>query len=212
MALSLALDTISQSNDNTTLRLMDATGTYSVTNTGGWGSPNVALSTIDGVTNALTFSITITTSDGTETVYDDIDVYEYLGATPTTVDDILVYVTPDLLISDGEALGEATDELPDGWYVITYSIADVATGTIASTISTTCLVDGKVRNDIYDLLRVLPSSVYISMPNRIYTNNWNELTFPLYVLSLFEAMTAYVNVARKNEILSTLNLIERLTV
>jgi hypothetical protein len=210
MAIVLNLGTVVQSNDNTIIRIIDDTGIYAETTTG-WGTPNTALSTINGSTNSLTITITITTSDGTETVYDPIDVYDYLGAVPTTVSELMVYVTPAILLDDGVALGAATDELPDGWYVIDYDLKIISTGVEISNTTVTCLVDGKVRNKIYDMLRTLPTDVYTSIPYRIYTHNWNELIYPLYVLSIFEAMVAYITTARKVEILNTLNVVERLT-
>jgi len=211
MAISLSLGTVVQSNDCTTLKIIDNTGEYSVDNTGGWGAPNDALSTLDGANNILTVTITIADANGTETTYDAIDFYEYLGATPSTVDDLLMYVTPNLLVSEGVALGTSTDPLPDGWYTIVYDLSDVSTEESISSYTVQCLVEGTVRNKIYYLMRTLPTDVYLNTPNRINVHDWEELTFPLYVLSLYEAMTAYVVTTRKAEILSTLYVIENLT-
>lgn len=211
MALSLSLATIQQSNDNTILRFVDNTGAYSSTNITGWGTPNTALSTINGSTNELTITITITNSSNESVTYDPIDVYDYLGHAPSDVDDLVIYVTPNLLLSSGTALGAEDDELPDGWYDIEYSLDVISTGVNISTYEVQILVDGIVRNKIYDMLLNIPRTAYESTPYRIYTHNWRKLTYPLYVRSLFDAMVAYVTPARKNEILEMLNLVERLT-
>jgi len=211
MALSLSLSTIQQSNDNTILRIVDNTGSYSSTNITGWGTPNTALSTIDGSTNELTITVTITNSSNESVTYDPIDVYDYLGHAPSDVDDLIIYITPNLLLSSGTALGAEDDELPDGWYDIEYSLDVISTGANISTYEVQILVDGIVRNKIYDMLLNIPRRAYESTPYRIYTHNWRDLTYPLYVRSLFDAMVAYVTPARKNEILEMLNLVERLT-
>lgn len=214
MALNLNISSVTQSNDNTILRIIDGTGTYSSENIGGWGAPNTALSTINGTTNSLTLTITITDSSGVETIYEPIDVYNYLGHTPSTIDDLVIDVTCDMLIESGgsTAIGTDEDELPDGWYNIEYKAEIISTGVDIDSLNTQLLLDGVVRNKIYELLIYIPRTSYESNPNRIYTNNWEQLTFPIYVLSLFEAMLAYVTPARKNEILEMLNYIERLTV
>jgi hypothetical protein len=211
MALSLSLSTIQQSNDNTILRIVDNTGSYSSTNITGWGTPNTALSTINGSTNELTITVTITNSSNESVTYDPIDVYDYLGHAPSDTDDLVIYITPDLLLSSGTALGAEDDELPDGWYDIEYSLDVIATSANISSYEVQILVDGIVRNKIYDMLLTIPRTSYESTPYRIYTHNWNDLTYPLYVRSLFDAMVAYVTPARKNEILEMLNLVERLT-
>lgn len=213
MAVSLNLDTIVQSNDNTMLRIIDDTGDYSSSNVGGWGAPNTAVTTINGTTNALSVTVTITTSDGTETEYEPIDFRDYLGASPTTADDLVMYITSAMLIPSGDtsAIGDADDELPDGWYKIDYTLYTIATDAVIDTYEIQFVVDGIVRNKIYSMLIAIPTDIYTSTPNRVYVHDWTELTFPLYVLSIFEGMVAYVSNSRKNEILSTLNIIERLT-
>lgn len=212
MALNLSFSSITQSNDNTILRLIDGTGVYSSSNLGGWGAPNTALSTINGTTNALSITISITTSDGVETIYTPIDVYTYLGHTPLNTDDLLFYITAaDLkVIGESSAIGTNEDALPDGWYSITYELTVISSGASISTHTEQVLIDGIVRNKLYDKLITIPRTTYESTPLRVYVNNWDELTYPLYVLSLFEAMIAYVTPSRKNEILDMLNLIERL--
>lgn len=214
MALNLNISSVTQSNDNTILRIIDGTGTYSSENIGGWESPNTALSTINGTTNSLTITITITNSSGIETVYQPIDVYTYLGHTPISTEELVVDITCDMLIESGgsTAVGTNEDELPDGWYTIEYKAEVISTGVSISSLSTYTFIRGAVRKKIYDLLIYIPRVSYESTPYRIYTNNWEQLTFPIYILSLYETMTAYITPARKNEILEMLNYIERLTV
>jgi hypothetical protein len=213
MALNLNLATTIQSNDNTVIRIQDDTGDYSALNLSGWGAPNTALSTINGTTNALTLTVTYTDSSNITTVYEPIDVYDYLGHTPTDITDLVIYISSAMLIPNGgtEAVGEVTDELPDGWYSVEYSISVITTSVVLDSLSSDFIIDGKIRNKIYDMLRLIPKDVYTSTPYRVNVYNWGELTYPLYVLSLFEAMLAYITPARKSEVLEMMNLIQRLT-
>jgi len=214
MALNLSLTSITQSNDSTILRVVDNTGVYSaITNIGGWNAPNTLLSTVNGTTTSLTLTLTYTNSSGIETEYEPIDIYDYLGHTLSSIDDLLIYITPALLFETGSTnpIGDVDDAMKDGWYSIKYEAETIATSTVIDNYTIQIVLDGVVRNRIYDTLISIPRTTYESTPSKVSVYNWNELTYPIYVLSLFEAMVAYVTPARKNDILEMLNLIERLT-
>jgi hypothetical protein len=211
MALELSLDSPLQSNDQTTLRLTDNTGIYNVaTNPSGWGTPNTDLADIDGSTTALTITITITTSDGTETAYDAIDAYTYLGAAPTSVNDLVFDITSDLLISGGDALGTSEDKLPDGWYVIEYSVDHGLAGGSGSTntYTTIQLFDGQVRAVIYDDLRQISPLASQKTYETFEYESWREWFKPVYYYSLLQALIADLSTATKTETLNLLATLE----
>lgn len=215
MALGLEIGTIKQSNDNKTLYITDGTGVYNAgSNPTGWGTPNTQLSEIDGSTSALTLQITITTSDGTETEYTAVDFYtSNSNAAPATVDDIVFEITcADLIDNDGDALGTADDELPDGWYSFEYSIDHNLTSGLGDTDTDTDtkVIAGIVRNEIFTTLLSIPYHKVLAKESKVYSTKEIDLYFPLYVKALFESMLAYQTASRKNEILGQLELLENL--
>ena len=151
MALELSLSS-AESNDNTTLTLTDNAGAYDLlTNDTGWGAPNLTVATI----TTLTLDVVITTADGTETTYDQIDLATDFAPLADRSD--LVYpLTPALLLVSGTALGAATDELPDGLYDLTYIVDE---GEIVNdTHEVTILVYGKVKVKVYEKLAAISTA------------------------------------------------------
>jgi hypothetical protein len=217
MAVSLViLDPPVQSNDATTVRFQDDTGVYdAVDNTSGWGTPNEEVTDIVAVTTTtvgkyhLTLDIVVTTSDSTETTYDTIDLYTEFGPF-SSVTDLVFDITPALLLDSGVALGDSDDQLPDGWYVATYTLSEADTSTEISSATKTLLVDGVVRTLIYDKMRQVP---YSHDFERFYHDikEWGELLDPIYYFSKFHGMLAEVTTAKKSEILSMLATLEILT-
>ena len=123
MALDLSFS-IEERNDNLRITLTDTTGTYDAgSNATGWGAPNLAVTdiTATGGAQPLELSVKITTSDGTETTYDDIDLYTEFGA-PTLPSDLVFALDCSMFISEGTALGTDEDEFPDGVYEFTYMV------------------------------------------------------------------------------------------
>ena len=209
MALNLQIDSVVQSNDNTVLRITDGTGLYNVTtNPGGWGSPNPAVSVIDGSTYHLYLDVVITTSDGTETTYDQIELYDEFGSF-TDVNDLVYDLDASMLISSGSALGTSTSVFPDGWYSITYSFEDDGATYTNSTTTSLMVIDGVVRNLVYDKLRDIPYSTDWKIFNTDY-KEWYDILYPLYYNGLLEGMLSEVSSARKTEILAILATLERL--
>lgn len=201
MALSIQTDTITQANDSTVLRVTDGTGIYdATTNPGGWGSPNPAVTVIDGTTYHLELDVVITTSDGTETTYDTIDLYTKFGPF-TTVNDLVFDINASMLISGGTAVGTDEDQLPDGWYVLTYSFTDDGSTYTNSTITTKIFVDGVVRQKIYDELREVPYSTDWQIFNHDY-KEWYDIIYPLYFEGWRVGTTAEISEARKSNVLT----------
>lgn len=174
MALVLDL-AYSQSNNAVTWTLADAAGTYvAVDNPNGWetgGATNPDVADIVIGTDTTTASkyhllldVTVTDKDGTDTTYDQLNLYDvslaadlaFTGYTAAT--DLTWDFTPALLLSSGVTMGDADARLDDGLYVITYSLVENGdhTTTIVSALTETVLIDGDVRIGVYNKLRQIP--------------------------------------------------------
>lgn len=209
MALTLSIETVTESNDSTVLRVEDGAGIYNVTtNPGGWEAPNPAVTVIDGVTYHLYLDVVITTSNGTETTYDQIELYDEFGSF-TTVNDLVFDIDPSMLIASSVALGTADSVFPDGWYSITYSFVDDGATYTDSTTTNALVVDGVIRTKIYDKLRDIPYSTDWKIFNHDF-KEWYDILYPMYYNGLLEGMLSEVSEARKNEILDILETLERL--
>lgn len=204
MAVDLSL-TYSQSNDNKTLTFTDATGVYdAVTNTGGWGTPNTAVTDIDGTAGTLSLTITVVTPDG-ETTYDAIDLFTVFGDGGfSTVNDLVFAINASHLESSGTALGTSDTELPDGIYEVSYTYTDVSGNDPGSTDTYTedTLVDGQVRNSVYELLRVVP---VIYACNECRCEEMYEAQFSY---SYLKAMEYSAFVAKKEELIDQLETLQ----
>lgn len=211
MALNLKLGTIVQSNDATIIRVSDGTGEYPE-EFSGWGhsgfTPTPAQITAKGGDNELLLQVTITTSDGVETEYEDIDLYTQFGPF-STADDLVFDITPAMLIKNDIALGANDDAFPDGIYVFTYKFdSDTGLGNDISN-SVEVFIEGSIRAKIYEKLRDIPySSEFKFMSNDF--KEWNSILNPIYYYSLFQGMLAEVSTARRTEVLNILNTLQRL--
>lgn len=228
MALELAL-TFLQENDATGLQITDATGTTETGTTTGWGvvsgqAPNpatdlytdiVASATTTAAKWHLKLDVTVTTSDGTSTTYDQIDLYDLDSTGPfIAVGDLVWLIDPADLVSGGTAMGAATDELVDGIYDITYSLLDAATDAVEEDVlETSILVDGKVRVKVYDVLRQI-QSIYdcTNEEEPIYNLEYRDILVALLKYGMFKGMIANVSNSNETEILNILNTLERLTI
>jgi len=121
----LALDIILTQNDsNTQLDLKDITGSYSLGNLGGWGSPNVPVSTVTAVNLSGTFrpapsnapSVTIPTVE----------------LMPSSLYPLPYYLWQEFALTPS-LLGLPTNNFEDGIYTLTYTVVTV-TGTITFTL------------------------------------------------------------------------------
>jgi len=229
MALELALSFL-EKNDNTGLQLTDDTGTTATGTTTGWGvasslAPNPATDVVTDIVAAavttaekwhLQLDVTVTTSDGTETTYDQIDLHDLDSTGPfATVADLVWVIDPADLVSSGTAMGAATDELVDGIYDITYSLWDAPTDTTTeeSVLETSILVDGKVRVKVYDVLRQI-QSIYdcTNEEEPIYNPAFRDVLVALLKYGMFRGMIANVSDGNQTEIQNILDTLERLTI
>lgn len=113
MALAPSLS-ICLHNNCKELLLTDTTGTYSATNTGGWGAPNITLASVDEAIISITFPDT----DDTEL---ELDVQATIIAA-TIVDG--EFELDDITTDDTDL---STTKFPDGIYDITYTITESGT-------------------------------------------------------------------------------------
>jgi hypothetical protein len=216
MALSIKIDTPTQSNDATVLRVTDSTGLYNVTtNPGGWldeadsipaTQPKVSI--IDGTTYHLTIDLTITTSNGTEVTYDTIELYDTFGSF-SSVNDLVFDIDSSMLIKSAVALGTSESQLPDGWYDLTYKFVDDGATYTDSTYTISFFVDGVIREKIYDKVRDIP--YFTSW--KLFENNykeWSDILNPMYLSGLHIGMLSEVSEARKTEVLASLSVLENL--
>lgn len=140
MALTLALSFVER-NDNKVLTITDVTTD--------WGGGNIDV----GDVTTMTLAIDITTSDGTVTSYDIIDVVTLLSLGPGSVQaDLVIPITAALLTVSAVPLGTADDELPDGIWDVVYTVTSTVPVSSA-TVTETELIYGVVKEDVYKLLR-----------------------------------------------------------
>lgn len=201
MALSLSFD-VTERNDNKLLTVLDTTGIYDiVTNDDGWGAPNPVVTDIDGVTHTLELDITLTISNGTVTTYDSIDLFTLFGPF-TDISDLSFALNCSMLQSGGTALGTSDDEFPDGLYTITYTY-DKGLGSVI-TVTNTILLDGRVANALYELLRTLPTDYECGQCNE------KEILDIIFMKTYLDAIHASVYSARTTAILDQLGVLENL--
>ena len=199
MALTLAF-TVTQRGDNKLITVTDSTGVYDAgSNTGGWGTPNTALSAIDAAN--LTLGVTITTSDGTATTYTAIDLHDtFLTGGHSTVSTLVYPITAAMLISSGTALGTANDEFPDGLYEITYSWL----GTTPTHTDATVLIDGQVKSALYELIRTIPTKYECE------DNHEKDILDIIFTKGYYDAMIATAVSGREDQVIDQLYVLERL--
>jgi hypothetical protein len=181
---TLALEYVER-NDCKLLTLTDVTTD--------WGSPAV-----NGITT-LTLDVEITTSDNTTTVYDKLNLIEVY---PSTQDDLVFLITAATLEDRGTPLGTTSDVLPDGIYKFTYTL-DKDQGT-ESMLVTYVLVEGNVRNQVYEELRTIPT---LYMCNECKSK---QILDAIFAYGYLNSMRAGGYVAKTEELISQLYVLERL--
>lgn len=190
MALTPTLS-YEERNDNKLLTFTDTTAD--------WGVGGNAV--VTDVT-VLTLSIEITTSDGTATTYDNIDLVDLFGdgAGPEFNNQAaMVFPIDASMIKDGGiAIGTSDDELPDGLWEITY--------TINATVGTpeTIFIDGRVRVAVYELLRQIPT-IYNCDECKSKT-----ILDALYAYGCLNVLRSDAYVAKSEELISLLYVLERI--
>lgn len=190
MALTPALSYVER-NDNKLLTLTDATADWGV---GG----NIAVIDV----TAATLDIIITTSDGTATTYDQIDLVTEFGdgIAPefNTQADMVFAIDASMLLLSGVAIGTSDDELPDGIWNITYDI-NSGTGTLVEDI----LINGVVTVNVYELLRALPTTYNCSECKS------KTILDTIYCKALLDVMESDAYAAMTEELITQLYNLER---
>lgn len=188
MAVTLAL-TYVERNDNKVLTLTDVS-----TN---WGTPAV------GAITTLTLDVSITTSDDTVTVYDQIDLVLLNSLSGASTQANLVYsLNATHFKVDGVAMGTASDILPDGIYEFTY-ILDEGLGT-ESELNEFVLIEGNVRNGVYEALRTIPNLYNCTECKS------KEIMDAIFAYGYLNSIRAGGYVAKTEELLDQLYVLERL--
>jgi hypothetical protein len=209
MAFTLDFSVVER-NDNKLITVTDTTGIYhAVTNPTGWDAtsvtnPSTTDVTASGGADPLELDIVYTASDGTVTTYDTIDLFIlFAGGSFVDVGDLVFPLTCAMLKVSTVAIGTATDEFADGVYEITY-VYDGPAGADLTTTTSTILIDGQVRNAVYELLRALPDNY--TAPN-CYEKETLDIIFMSTLLDSMEASTLS---AREQSVLDQLYTLERL--
>lgn len=188
MAVTLAL-TYTERNDNKVITLTDVSDD--------WGTPTVA-----GITS-LTLDLSITTSDNVTTTYDQINLVVYGGLDGTSTQDDLVFeFTPEDFTVSGAALGTSDDVFPDGIYAFTYTLDDGLE--TDSELDESVLMEGNVRNDVYEALRALPT---------LYACNEcksKEILDAIFAYGYLNSIRAGGYIAKTEELINQLYTLERL--
>ncbi len=200
MALELKL-TYTQSKDNKILTFTDSSGIYTVNNTGGWGTPNPAVTDIDGTTHTLSLDIVKKGLANADTTYDTIDLYALAGPF-TTVAGLVFPITAALIKSSGTAIGTADSVIPDGVYAYTYTY-DKGLATEIS-LEFTLLLDGVVRTAVDRLLSTIPD-VY-NQEN--YKSR--KIDFTIFAYSYLQAIHSASYLSKIDDILNALTTLEKL--
>ena len=189
MALSPTLS-YSERNDNCLLTITDTTT---------WGGAEIDVTDV----TVLTLDIVITTSDGTETTYTQIDLVDEFGdgVAPefNAQSDMVFEIDATMLLSGGTAYGTADDELPDGIWSITYTV-----NTDVGILEEDILIDGRVRVAVYELLRALPT-IYNCDECKSKT-----VLDALYAYGCLNVLQSNAYVAKTEELISLLYTLERI--
>ena len=188
MAVTLALE-YEERNDNKLITIADISAD--------WGTPAVNAIT------TLTLLVSVTTSDNVTTEYDLIDLkaLNVLGGT-SVQDDLVFLITAEVLKEDGVAIGTALDELPDGIWEFTYTLDNgLATD---SELNEHVLMEGVVRNQVYEALRTLPT-LYSSTECKS-----KQVLDAIFAYGYLNSMRAGGYVAKTEELLNQLYVLEKL--
>jgi len=185
---NLALSYVER-NDNKLITLTDITAD--------WGAPAV------GDITTLTLDISITTSDNTTVDYEQIDLVVLNSLGPASTQANLVFaIDASKLLVGVTPYGTTDTILPDGIWEFTY-ILDEGLATEA-TLNEFVLMEGNVRNAVYDALRTIPT---LYMCNECKSK---EIMDAIFAYGYLNSMRAGGYVAKTEELLSQLYVLERL--
>jgi hypothetical protein len=193
MAVDLTLS-YSERNDNKMLTLTDTTT---------WGGTNPAV----GAIKTLTLDVSVTPSNGTAIVCDQINLKTLNSLDGGSVQADLVFeLTTTNLLDGGVSIGvgDNGDELPDGVYTFTYVVDESSTPDTEDSYTESILVEGRIRVAVYELLRTLPT---------IYNCDeckTKEIMDTIFCYGLLTSMEAAGYVAKNEELINQLYTLERL--
>jgi hypothetical protein len=188
MAIILSLS-YTERNDNKAITLTDTST--------GWATPAGL-----GITT-LTLGISITTSDNTTTVYTPINLVVHNSIGVGTTYDQLVYVLDAAdFVSGGIPLGTNNTVLPDGIYRFTYTLNADPVAVVP--LDEYVLMEGNVRNAVYEALRTLPT-LYTCTECKHKT-----IMDAIFAYGYLNSIRAGGYVAKTEELISQLYTLERL--
>lgn len=192
MAVTLSL-AYTERNDNKLLTLTDVSTD--------WGGANIAVSAI----TTLTLDIEITTSDNETIAYDRINLITFanpdLGGGSVQADLVWEF-SPEDIEDGGNPLGTSDSTFPDGIYKFTYTLDEG--GPSESILEENVLMEGNVRNAVYEALRTIPT---------LYTCNEcksKEIMDAIFAYGYLNSIRAGGYVAKTEELISQLYVLERL--
>jgi hypothetical protein len=189
MAVSLALNYVER-NDNKLITLTDIST--------GW-SP-----TPGNEINTLELQVSITTSDNVTVDYDNINLVLSNSIGPSTTQEELIFqIDASILKILGIPLGTAADILPDGIYEFKYILNNGDLLTV-STLDEFVLIEGNVRNGVYDAMRKIPT-LYDCEECKS-----KEILDTVFAYAYLNSMRAGGYLAKTEELLSQLYVLERL--
>jgi len=213
MALDLGLS-YAQSNNAVTLTLTDSTGVYAdPSNLGGWGAPNELVTNIVASTDTTTASkyhllldVIVTDKNGTETVYDQINLYDHAGGAFADTGDLVWEFNAADFIESSTAMGLSSARLDDGVYNISYTLVDnVAPNAQVDGIEQNVLIDGDVRADVYDKLRLVPND-YLNENN----DKSSDIMEALLAYTYLQGTTASADTSQVEELYTQLYTLDKL--
>ena len=190
MAVTLAL-AYTERNDNKLLTLTDISTD--------WGVPTV------GTITTLTLDLHITTSDNETIAYDQINLVTFanpdLGGGSTQADLVWEF-GPDDITDGGVPLGTSDSVFPDGIYHFIYTL-NAGLGT-ESILDEEVLMEGNVRNAVYEAMRTIPTLYTCSECKS------KEIMDAIFSYGYLNSIRAGGYVAKTEELISQLYVLERL--
>ena len=208
MAVTLALTaSFVEQNDALALVVTDTTGSDGTNDWSVGDNPDYSdIVDLEGATNTwgLYLDITLTQSDGTETVFDTIDLHDEFGGTGFgDADDMVFTITAPMLFVDASTDYDSEDTIPDGIYDISYGARQVDVSDHETDYE--LLLDGVVRKAVYDIMRLIPITYADSddIDSR-------EIREAMFAWSYLTALTSSSYVSKNEELLTQLNTLENI--
>lgn len=174
-------------NDNKLITIQDTTVDYGI-----GGNMNVSDIT------SLTLNVKVVRSNLSSISYTTINLYSLFGPF-TNQGELEFKLNPSHFSIGGNLMGPWDSEFPDGIYYFTYII-----NTIGAAKDYDVLLDGRVVNATYELLRKIPQ-YYLSG-----SCNDKEILDAIFTMGMIDSMESSAYVGNDEAILEQLAVIERL--